>query len=519
MPTKILARASTGFAASLTALAISTAAAASDALVVLYGQPYTKVADSSLFGAMSLDDDYWCETFEDGLVNIPGLSMSGGVIATPGGQTDSVDADDGSIDGSGNGGRSYRATLGSPITINVSSAALAGLPERLAFAWTDGPQNSTLTITVTTGTGAAFVRTVGPLGDAGSGGATAEDRLVAVTASDGIAQVVIASGGATFEIDHVQFEDPVVREASQWNRRDFDDDGKRDDLLWVNPSNNSSATWLMNGYTKEGGGLLNLAVPSSWVFVGAGATDASKKTFLFWRDTASGFFYVFKLSGHEVEPEGIIENAGPVSAEWQVLAIKDVDGDLDADVIFLNTTTKMVSVWIMDNHSVISVTSLGSSAGLTFIGSGDINGDRRGDLLWRDDSGSVRSWMLNGALVWDDSAIGNASSVALAWSVSAIGDLDGDGCDDIVWRNSSTGSVSAWRMTGSVRASGGLVATNVSNSWTLSGMADLNGDGKDDLLWHNSSSHAVNGWQMDGFTKQSGAFIQTVPTGWSICKY
>jgi FG-GAP-like repeat len=103
--------------------------------------------------------------------------------------------------------------------------------------------------------------------------------------------------------------------------------------------------------------------------------------------------------------------------------------------------------------------------------------------------------------------------------VNAIGDLDGDGCDDIVWRNSSNGSVSAWRMSGSVRATGGLVATNVSNSWTLSGMADLNGDGKDDLLWHNSSSHAVNGWQMDGFSKQGGGFIQTVPTGWSICKY
>ncbi|MDZ4830190.1 MAG: hypothetical protein SGJ09_08350 [Phycisphaerae bacterium] len=501
------------------ALAASTVATAADALVALYPQSYVKLADSALFGAMSLDDDFWCETFEDGLVNIPGLTLSGGTIAAPGASTDSVDADDGNVDGSGTGGRSYRANIGSPITIGISALALVGLPERAAFAWTDGPQNSTLTITITTGSGATFVRTVGPLGDANSSGATAEDRLVAITASNGIAQVVIASGGAAFEIDHVQFEDPVVREASQWNHHDFDDDGHHDDILWFNPSSGSSATWLMNGYVKEGGGALNLPVPASWVFVGAGATDNTKKTFLFWRDTATGYFSVWKLSGHEVESEGFIENVGPVSAEWQVLAIKDVDGDLDADVIFVNTVTKVVSVWIMDNHSVVSVSSIGSSAGLSYLGSGDINGDRRDDLLWRDDSGHVHGWLLNGASVWDDSLIENASAIGITWSIDAIGDLDGDGCDDLIWRNHSTGSVNAWRMAGLFRAAGGVVTSNVPLAWQLQGMSDLNGDGKDDLLWHHSSSHVVNGWQMDGLTKMSGGYIQLVSGGWSLCNY
>ena len=500
-------------------LAITAQAIASDALVVLYSQHNLQLSNSSLYGAMSLDDDFWCETFEDSLVNVPGLTMTGGSIVGPGGQTDSVDADDGNVDGTGIAGHSYRANLNSPITISISTNALLGLPERLAFAWTDGPHNSSLTLTVTTGTGGTFVRTIGPLGDSTSTGSTAEDRLVAVTASDGIAQVVIASGGAAFEIDHVQFEDPVAQAASQWNQHDFDDDGHHDDILWFNPSSGSAAAWLMNGLVKEGGGALNLPVPSTWVFVGAGATDNTAKLFLFWRDTATGLFSVWKLSGHEVEDEGLIENVGPVSSDWQVLAIKDVDGDLDADVIFVNTITKFVSVWIMDNHSVVNSLTVGSCADLTYLGSGDLNGDHRDDLLWRDDSGHIHTWLLNGAAIFDDSLIGNTGVIGAAWTIHAIGDLDGDGCDDLVWRNNLNGSINAWRMAGSVKASGGTIAANVPSAWQLQGMSDLNGDGKDDLLWHHSSSHEVNGWHMDGLSKLSGGFISQVSPGWKICNY
>jgi hypothetical protein len=39
-----------------------------------------------------------------------------------------------------------------------------------------------------------------------------------------------------------------------------------------------------------------------------------------------------------------------------------------------------------------------------------------------------------------------AGNVAREWLLGAVGDLDGDGFDDLVWRNSLTGEYIAWRV-------------------------------------------------------------------------
>ncbi len=505
-------------AALVTGLVATPIALAADALVVVLPQPYAKVADSALFGVMSLDDQFYCETFEDGLVNTPALSLAGGTVRAPASDTDSVDGDDGAIDGLGSAGHSYRCESGGTVSIAIAAAAFGGTyPERLAFAWTDGPAGSTLTLTITTGANQAFVRTVGPLGDSSQAGTTAEDRLVAITASDGVKSVQIASSGnGPFEIDHVQYEDPVVAASEHWNQHEFSDDGK-DDILWFNPATGTAATWLMNGLVREDGGPITLPVPATWQYIGIGATDQTGKAFIFWRDSASGFLFVWKLSGHEVEPEGVIENTGAVPPEWQVIAVADVDGDIDADLVFRHSVTGQVNVWILDNHSRVGGGFMGAAGSMQFLGCADLNGDRRDDLLWRDDSGYVKGWLLNGQTVWSSGTIAGAGAVPSDWSVDAIGDLDGDGCDDLVWRSHSSGTVAAWRMAGLSRAASGTIATNVPLGWQLAGVADLDGDRKEDLLWKHSGTDDVNGWLMDGLSKSSGGFIKKSGPGWTVC--
>jgi len=81
------------------------------------------------------------ETFEDDLVNTPGLTVSGGVLAGAGGIADagSVDQDDGAIDGSGTFGHSWWAiTEPSPLVFRFDMNVLGSYPTHAGLVWTDG---------------------------------------------------------------------------------------------------------------------------------------------------------------------------------------------------------------------------------------------------------------------------------------------------------------------------------------------------------------------------------------------
>src|SRR2546422_8871852 len=76
-----------------------------------------------------------------------------------------------------------------------------------------------------------------------------------------------------------------------------------------------------------------------------------------------------------------------------------------------------------------------------------------------------------------------------AWQVQALGDLDGDGKADILWRNTVTGENYIWLMNGLTIASEGYVQTMPNQAWQVKGIGDFDGDGKADILWR----HALTG--------------------------
>ena len=111
----------------------------------------------------------------------------------------------------------------------------------------------------------------------------------------------------------------------------------------------------------------------------------------------------------------------------------------------------------------------------------EFNGDTHNDILWRNDSGAVGTWDMNG-LSYIPAAIATASN---DWHVAGAGDFNGDGKSDILWRNDS----GSGRHLGHERsaASARLPSANVTNDWHIAGTGDFNGDGKSDILWRNDS--------------------------------
>lgn len=195
------------------ALAISSVAAAGTIWHYEDASSYLSANDSP-YASVNGASGFWLEDFEDGLVNTLGLSTVRGGVRGPdnGGWTDSVDGDDGTIDGSGNQGHSYltyRASGG--LTFEFDADALGGLPTYAGLVWTDGNPDSLVTFEAFDGDGNLIGTMSHYLGEHNSGkGETAEDRFLGVEFSEGISAIRIWSQFGGIEVDHVQYGYAVV---------------------------------------------------------------------------------------------------------------------------------------------------------------------------------------------------------------------------------------------------------------------------------------------------------------------
>jgi hypothetical protein len=122
----------------------------------------------------------------------------------------------------------------------------------------------------------------------------------------------------------------------------------------------------------------------------------------------------------------------------------------------------------------------------------DFNYDCKSDIVVRNSStGDVVRWLVSGATVTNGAV---AMTGVSGWVVVATGDFNGDGYADLVLQNSS-GDVKV----GLTNGNSSTISTPGS-AWVVLATGDFNGDGKSDIVLQNSSSGDVAVWLMNGFT-------------------
>ncbi|KJU86348.1 Peptidase M23 domain protein [Candidatus Magnetobacterium bavaricum] len=143
----------------------------------------------------------------------------------------------------------------------------------------------------------------------------------------------------------------------------------------------------------------------------------------------------------------------------------------------------------------------------------DFNGDGYSDVLWRNTTtGDIYIWLMTGTKITGGDLVVNG--IPADWEIKATEDFDGDGKADVLWQNTTVGDVALWLMNGVKITGSSYVSRGIPNNWRIQATADYNGDGKTDLLWQNTTTGDVYIQLMDG--KISGGDFATLglPGDW-----
>ncbi|HEY6558518.1 MAG TPA: trypsin-like serine protease [Polyangiaceae bacterium] len=171
------------------------------------------------------------------------------------------------------------------------------------------------------------------------------------------------------------------------------------------------------------------------------------------------------------------------------------------DILFQNANGAL-AIWAMNGDVLESQTWPGVVySDWKIQGSGDFDGDKQADILWRHDTGQTAIWfMKDGAKIGEGYPGGQDSS--LTWKIQSTGDFDADGRSDILWRHTN-GQLAIWfRGDANQAAYPGYSNTPypVDNSWQVRGTGDFNGDTRADILWQHTSGQVAI-WLMSGGTR------------------
>ena len=163
--------------------------------------------------------DFHLEDMEDGLLNTLGLSVVSNTPGTTIGaigmnpNADSVDEDDGVIDGLGRDGMSLAevnniSTENLGYTFSFDPVSLGYLPTHVGLVWTDGGFGRSTIVEFFDADG-ELLGSIGPtpVGDNSFAGGTAEDRFFGAIFEEGVASMTIRTPGGVnvLEVDHIQY--------------------------------------------------------------------------------------------------------------------------------------------------------------------------------------------------------------------------------------------------------------------------------------------------------------------------
>ena len=220
---------------------------------------------------------------------------------------------------------------------------------------------------------------------------------------------------------------------------------------------------------------------------------------------------------------------GYVSTDWQIVGVglfnsvptsfHDPGYPIGDGFLWWNSSSDQLTTWnapagapeSFSNGPTYQVRGAWSVAGV-----GDFNGDGFSDVLFRSATGGLDIWAggsVPSAGTFTAQPVMNVSS---DWVVQDVGDFNGAGKDGILWRNANSGDVTIWDAGAAPNSFGSVDLGAVGSNWSIAGIGDFVGSGREDILWR-STSGDVAVWAVNASgTGYHSVDLGHVSTDWTI---
>ena len=257
---------------------------------------------------------------------------------------------------------------------------------------------------------------------------------------------------------------------------------------------------------------------SGWTPRFTGDFDGDGSTDILWQHT-DGRTALWLMKGRVPATITTLLDAG---TGWTAKAVADFNGDGTSDILWEHTDGRS-ALWIMQGgaqNGPASALLLPAGSGWTATLAADFDGDGKADIVWTHADGRVALWGMNGASQIAANSGYLLSSGGTGWRAILAPDLDGNGKADLVWERSDAGgtySTAVWLMSGWTQVGGAMLATGATGDRRVTGIGDFNGDGKVDLLWRTTSG-ATRVGIMNGASTTETEILSSTYSYWTAVR-
>jgi hypothetical protein len=205
-------------------------------------------------------------------------------------------------------------------------------------------------------------------------------------------------------------------------------------------------------------------------------------------------------------PSWLPDNFG---VAWNMVGIGDGD-----NLYFQNNLTDQVQVQLIQNDVAVGGGPITNQigAGWKVVGFGDFNGDGNADIIYQQPGSAPQIQFLNGQLA-ESGGAPSVYSFDADWTIVGTVQANSSSETDLVLHNSQTAQYQLQFQNGLINVGGGPISSQPwDDSWTYIGAGDFRSTGYlDDLVFEQSSTGTVEIQYLNGTSSIGGGALQGNP--------